>query len=224
VIVSCEKHARRLFTAAAFLLIALRADGATSDGPAVTFEERAIEIGNVTPSGEVVVFGIARDQLQVEAAHIAAYKFILRDANGTGRVRFTAGRPIDTRGVWAFVDVATGRTTVVPRGLAGNALVLPPGVVKHVKHLDKSRIGLALPLAELLVVRPGEGAWMSIIGDGGPADDDGLTNGVAACAPEAMKHVKSKETRKLDRIRKGDVVVVIDPVSLGWFASSGLGE
>ena len=223
---------RRLSCTVAVLSAFLMA-ASPAEPPRIVFEDQAIAIGNVTRSGTVVVFAIARDQYDMEAAHVVAYKFLLRDKSGTGEVRFDFRRPLEPRAVWAVVDLATGAYTIVPRGVAASMAL--PGTnevpkskhgprVRHAASDGKSKLEIALPAAELLVVRPGKGAWMGLMADGGPTDDDLRSNGVVVCAPEKLKHVKSKDLLKLDKIRKGDIVIAIDPVTLAWFSSAELGE
>lgn len=196
------------------------------------FEEQAIVISNVTPSETVVVFAIARDQYQMEAAHVVAHKFLLRDRSGSGRIRFDFKRPFEPRAVWAIVDIATGRYTIVPRGDAATMAIPGDGIpkpkramrVRHVNAAEKSRVEIALPAAEVLVVRPGKGAWMSLVFDGGTDDDDQRPNGVVVSAAEKLKRLKTKDASTLDRIRKKDVVIAIDPLTLTWFSSDEMGE
>jgi hypothetical protein len=190
----------------------------------VELETTAIVVDGATPHGQVMVFSVSREQLAYDVAHTTRRHFLLEDEEGSGRMRFDFNEPLEESAVWVVVDIATGRHDVIARGAAARLGPLPISAVKQLKRGDLRKMKVALVLAELLIVSPGDGAWMGTIGDGGSMDDDGAVNGNAAVAVEKVKHIKSNEQKRLTKINKGDVVVLIDPRTLRWFISSDLPE
>jgi hypothetical protein len=65
-------------------------------------------------------------------------------------------------------------------------------------------------LAEILVVRPGTGAWTLRLGDGGPADEDGAADGRLEAALDRMAPLAGSPPPP-STFQKDDVVLVLDP-------------
>lgn len=190
----------------------------------LTFEPRSAVVDGVTPGGTLVVFAKARHRVQLHYAESVSLKFLMRDQTGSGRITVDLGRDLPQDAVWTVVDLATGRHLVSTRGTARERRPLPADAVRY-RPQDQGRLHIGLPAAEVLVVRPGEDAWFEAIGDGGAADEDGRTDGAAAISPAKLKNLKKKKSaRQLDRLKKRDVVVVMDPVTLQVWSSTELGE
>ena len=218
-------HLGRVLSCLALVFLSLAGGASAAERElALTFETQAIVIDGVTPSGEIAVFSIARRQVSHHFAESMGRKFLLRDEEGTGRIRFDLGRAVEPTAVWAVVDIATGRQSIVTLGTSPTAARLPNGALKHSHGAQKAHLRIALPAAEVLVVRPGSGAWFAVAGDGGKLDSDGRADGGTSLETEQLEDAKAKEKKKLAKFRKGDVVIAIDPRSLRWFSSTEIGE
>lgn len=214
----------RLFLCAVSAIALSFAAPAAERELSLTFENQTIVIDGVTPSGEIAVLSIARRQASHHLAESMGRKFLLRDTEGAGRIRFDLGRDVEPTAVWAVVDIATGRQSIVTLGASPADARLPLAAVKHSRGAQKAHLRITLPAAEVLVVRPGSGAWFAVAGDGGKLDSDGTVDGETSLAAEQMEDAKAKEKKKLAKFRKGDVVIAIDPLSLRWFSSTEIGE
>ena len=64
---------------------------------------------------------------------------------------------------------------------------------------------------EILLVRPGQGAWGATVGDGGEADDDGIYDGRLTASLDRLRAVGASPAVAPERFSPRDVVVVIDP-------------
>jgi len=195
--------------------------------PTLRFEaENTIVIENVTPFGTVAVFGISRSGLGVHATRFSSAKFLLHDKVGRGEIRHSFGRPIAARGIWAIVDTKTGAYSVTAQGgisVSAAAQVLGRSV-KPRKSGDATMLDVALPWAEVMVVRPGQGVWIGTVADGGPVDGDGAVDGRMQVRADRLESIRTNRPARVDRIRRQDVVVIIDPMSLGLFSSDQVGE
>ncbi|HYC88161.1 MAG TPA: hypothetical protein VEO54_03040 [Thermoanaerobaculia bacterium] len=222
------RFAKRLLLPGAAVLCLLAAiapltHAAPPEPLTLTFEPRGAVIEGVTPGGVLVVFARARNQIQLHYAESVALKFMLRDKAGSGRITVDAGRELPADAVWAVVDLETGRHLVSSRGLARERRPLPADTVRY-KPQDRDRLSVALPMAEILVVRRGENAWFEAIGDGGTADEDGRTDGTAAISPAKLRNLRKKAAKPFDKVKKGDLVIVIDPLTLQVWSSAELGQ
>jgi hypothetical protein len=221
----CRPHLPRLVAVicALAMLSSLHAHAQAAGPLTLTFQPHGAVIDGVTPGGTLVVFASARTQIQLHYAESVGMKFMMRDKSGSGRIVVDMGRELPVDAVWAVVDLATGRHLVVPRGLARQRPPLSADAVRY-KTTGQPKLRIELPVAEVLVVRAGENAWFEVMGDGGRADEDGHPNGGSDASPMKLQSLRKKYTKALDKIRKGDVIVVIDPVSLRTWSSAELGE
>ncbi|HVG22580.1 MAG TPA: hypothetical protein VND45_00365 [Thermoanaerobaculia bacterium] len=210
----------------AFSFIALSATGlfAAEQRLSLSFDGRAAVVDGVTPGGQLVVYSKGVSESSLHHAATMGIRFVVRDATGSGRVRIDAGRELPPDSVWALIDVSSGRHEVISRGALARRSGLPPGVLRSLGVAQANRLTLDLPIAEVLVVRPGEGAWHGVIADGGESDDDARPDGHAVFSPRALKEMQAKNPKVLDRVRKRDVVVIIDPVTLRSWSSVEVGE
>ena len=73
------------------------------------------------------------------------------------------------------------------------------------------RVEDARAFAEVLLVRPGQGAWRLTVGDGSDLDDDGKPDGKLAAALDRMEPLAGTSAPPPSRFDPRDVVVLIDP-------------
>ena len=70
-------------------------------------------------------------------------------------------------------------------------------------------------LIEVLLVRPGQGAWELTVGDGGPADEDGTGDGHLQASFSRMNPLASLAAPSAPaKLAAGDLLVVVDPETL----------
>lgn len=191
-----------------------------SAAPAVTFEAGAIQVAGVTPAAKVVFFGVVRDG-QGYRFRVAAREEVVEDTDKDGTVRLDLGGPVAFRSIWAAVDLASGEYTVAsPAGYTPTWIDFPaaglhgrPGGNGKPDRLAERRYSL-----ELLVVRPGLGAWRQTLGDGDPEDDDHAANGRIEWAVSKGRAVRGGPPAPVD-LDPGDVIVAIDPTRMEVYAT-----
>lgn len=112
--------------------------------------------------------------------------------------------------VWFAIDLGTGLWSVAtPEGFPQLQLPIP--------EIVAAKLELTLSMAEVVVVRPGVGAWGETAGDGGEADEDGEQNLVTRVGPAGMWTIGSGPPPP-DEIALTDVVAVIEPDELAFTA------
>jgi hypothetical protein len=143
--------------------------------PLLTFEDQAAVATGVTPKGQVVWFSVAK-QIEGYMAHFVRREEILPDTDGDGVVRFELDQPVPLQSIWVAVDLATGEAAVAtPEGYPLREASAAPGRGGEPGRPDWVEEGREI--LEILVVRPGKGAWGLTVGDGGENDDDGRGDG-----------------------------------------------
>ena len=173
----------------------------------------AMVASGATASGKVVFLGITREIAQDDVAEIRRRLEVLADEDGDGEVIYKLDQPMVQRSMWVAVDLKSGDfETAAPEGFRlrkvnwrGRGLTNRPD--------GRDSVEDARAFAEVLVVRPGAGAWILRLGDGGPDDADGAPDGRLEAALDRMSPL-ADSPEPPQRFQRDDVVVLIDPNSM----------
>jgi hypothetical protein len=191
-----------------------------SAAPALTFEAGAIQDAGITPAAKVVFFGVVREG-QGYRFRMVTREEVVEDADKDGSVRLDLGGPVAFRSIWAAVDLASGEYTMAsPAGYTPTQIEFPaaalrgrPGGNGKPDRLAERRYSL-----ELLIVRPGQGAWRQTLGDGDPDDGDRAANGRVEWSMGKGRAVRGGPPAPAD-LDPGDVIVAIDPTRMEYYAT-----
>lgn len=192
----------------------------------LTFEEAAVVAAGLTPGGEAAFFSVSREPQGYYQRVVRRSGLETVDSFGEARFEPQEGA-VPPKSVWAVADVASGAFEVgAPEGFLlqeipfpGNAFeVGAPGLVNRLRHTFTD--------VDLLLVRPGVGAWRLRASDTGPRDRDGVDDDRSVTAPEdATPIAADPETAPPppDRYAEDDVLVVINPRDLRFYAARLIG-
>ena len=202
------------------LLAAASVHAAQTPGAAVTVEVSGTKVtaSGITPNGQAVFFGMMRARKD-DRAFLMRHDSTVTDTDGDGVVTLDLQHTVPWKSVWSVVDFTSGRYGIAaPPGFPRLALRRDEKPIPlnngQLTHLD-----LATTTLELLVVRPGTGAWTQMLGDGTPFDDDKTPNGkVKAKAAGSLPMSAFKDKAAPEKFEKDDVIVLIDRVTLQFFA------
>lgn len=200
--------------------VAARTAGAPSPGALtpLLFDAGAVTAEGVTAGGTVVWFAVSveRDGYFDTVRRPAA---AVVDEDGDRSCRFEPEGGVPDRSVWAAVDFATGGFAIATPGRAPWFEEAPPpnelvefGSAEPLVELRDAR-----GYAEILLVRPGVGAWTVSAADGGPADADGANDGLLEVPLDRLEPLVGAAPPP-SALASGDVVVTIDPVDRGYYA------
>jgi hypothetical protein len=196
-------------TTVAVALVALPLGAAAATGPpTIRFEPQAVVASGLTPGGQVVWFGVARE-IADEVTTMVRRDAIAADDDRDGTVRLELTREVPWKSVWIAVDLATGEyAAAAPEGYP---LRLVPwrgmGILQGQGGPD--RIEEARSFVELLVVRPELGAWGYTAGDGGPRDEDGVPDNRLRMALERVVPIGASPAPP-ERLQPTDLVALVD--------------
>lgn len=174
--------------------------------PEMHFDGNRIAISGVTPKGSVYAYGLSREAMGTYS-NVVPREILLHDADGDGIVVWTLERDIPLRSIWLAVDMASGAPAVATTpGYTATRIALSERNVKQ----DLTRLAFDADLIELVVVRPGGGAWRALAGRNGPADlntdPDQTTVALESLEPKAGTSAAAPRS-----LRRGDVVLILDP-------------
>lgn len=200
--------------------------GAGASAPpelAITFEESAVLAAELTPGGEALFFSLARIPLGYSQRVERRVESLPVDALGEAFFEIEEGGPVPEKSVWAVVDLPTGAFAVAAPGtfsltespFPGNAFeVGAPGLLNRFRH--------TFAWVDMVLIRPGVGAWTLRASDGGPGDRDEVADGRTVTALEDAEPVGASPAPP-DRFQADDVLVVIDPRELRFYATRLIG-
>jgi hypothetical protein len=172
-------------------------------------------LSGVTPGGQAVVLGVAREVDDFVAKISRRQQVVTADATGTAR--YDLGMAVPQPSVWAVVDLATGS---VATGTPGGGVPIESGFRGRGPGVLASGLaGIAddRTLLDVLVVRPGRGVWYALVGDGGTADEGEPNDGKVEIS---LTHLHSVGVGAAVSVSSPaafagrDVVVAIDPLVL----------
>lgn len=140
--------------------------------PVLSWSGATASVDGVTPNGTVVWFAAIRSADQYTVAQTSVAQVATADA--TGASTLTVANPISPNSIWVAVDYQTGAyaTGSPSRNFPLQLASLPAAALS----LDGagSNPGYLLDAADriqVLLVRPGAGAWTKTVGRGGPDDE-----------------------------------------------------
>jgi hypothetical protein len=170
---------------------------------------RKIVFSGVTPGGELVLFAgtIGNDRGMATRALITE---ALVDSDNDGTVTYEATIDIPFRSIWTGVDVATGTIAVAaPDGYDANHAEISAGAFKHdgegVAAIEVERFRI-----DMLLVRPGTGAWIYTGAEGGGKDGDHSRDGRLTALFGDAEAVGGRDAKSPKHLKRGDVVAMLD--------------
>jgi hypothetical protein len=185
--------------------------------PVLSFTEDSVVASGLTAGGDVVFFGVAREPREL-IGRIVDRETVLHDDDGDGVVSWALEVAVPVRSMWAAVDLASGQWGL---GTPGEyPLRLLDTETSETKESDGqlNRILVRRDFVELLLVRPGVGAWMAQLFDGDELDRDGAATVSVLAAPADLQPVASSP-KAPEVFQPGDVVVVMDPDAMALSAT-----
>jgi hypothetical protein len=189
---------------------------AAEPGPQVSFEQRSIVASNVTPNGRVAFFGMAHEPMEYSV--IYAHRVMTVEADAAGVSRVDLKDEVAARSVWAVVDITSGRYTVAST-FPLNALPFAPGSLKKNGQNELHEVELPFEMVDILVVRPGTGAWDYSSAEGGPSDEPGHAKGRTLSKVERFRPISDPSLKPIKHFKKGDVLIFFEPVRMLYFAT-----
>jgi hypothetical protein len=181
----------------------------------VSVGERSVVASGSAADSRIAWFGVVREPSNFASRIVVPKTIAVSDSHGVSR--FESDKPLSPRAVWVAVDMTTGAYGV---GIPAEGTAQPfndfPDVLKNWGQSKK--IVASHALVDVMLVRPGVGAWTMRTGDGFDSDDDRNNNGVFTAGFDSLRSVGTSPVFQ-HKIEKGDVLVLIDSRTLEYFIS-----
>jgi hypothetical protein len=210
-----RKSARRLTTIATLLfVIALAATlrAAPPSKMAISLSGQTVVVSGAAPGSEVLVFGAFQETIGYTPA-LGTYQKFVSDDDRDGVVTADFGRPLPHRSVWIALDTRNGDYAfAAPYGYRFQMNDLPAKAIVKSKTGDDA-LSLAFGSAEILVLRPGGGAWRSVVERGGGNDERDVDDKKLLISISRLKSLRSKGNGPA-ALLPSDRIIAINPFTL----------
>lgn len=191
-----------------FLLIATF----PAEGKLKLTHERGAVVARVTPGARTVWFGVVHERVGYRPK-ITDMASIIVDQDGDGEIRLPQTDGV-SNSVWMVVDLASGDYAIEgAKGAELRRAVLAAGAVRSRNGAAPARVVNAGSSAVVWLVRPGVGAWIAEVDDGGPEDADNWTDGNVAATLSQFRAVGDSPAPP-DDFERDDVLAIIEPFEL----------
>jgi len=174
-----------------------------------------VSVEQVTRGGNVVLFGVDRVVEADDFPSVFVTREIVRDKDEDGVVELTLDHAVPPRNVWIAVDLATGAEATSLPSETGQQVVewRGAGLQRGQAEGEGDTIQDASAILEILVVRPGTGAWSDEVVDGGNLDQDGAPDGGFTVPIDVLSPVADTPAAT-ESFAKDDLVYAVDPITM----------
>jgi hypothetical protein len=176
-------------------------------------DEEAVVVSGATPGQQLVVYGIWHSEENY--AGVITRRDDVLTADASGGVRWAIPEGVSPRSLWFAADLQTGAVAVTaPDEFPLRRVDVPATVVTRKDLIEALEIPFAY--AEILFLRPGEGAWTLSANRGGSNDLKAKREAITV-DPRVLRGLKSNGSGP-DKVKHGDVIIVIEPYGLRFFS------
>lgn len=183
--------------------------------PSLVLEADGVVLEGLTPQSRVALFGFIR-HVEHFAARNLRDEAVLVDEDGDGRLLFEAAHDPGDLAIWGAIDLSTGQLLrVTSAGLEDRERV-PTVVVQRGEPGERDLLRDRRQALEILLVRPGVGAYRLSAVDGGPEDEEPGERGLLGLALASARPLEPGGA-PLEGLAPGDVLFGIDPRELTFF-------
>lgn len=196
--------------ASAAVAVGVLAAGPKAEPVQASLSAGGISYVHVSSGGRLALLGTAVHPGPTITRH--QFAELLADDDGDGRIVFEPQGGIPLRSVWIGCDLGTGAVSVAaPEEYELDQAQLDVKALRHdgeglVSFLEVEQVSV-----NLMLVRPGEGAWILRAYDGGRRDGDGQQNARLLLRPEDATPLAGITAAPPKKLRKGDVLIALDP-------------
>ncbi|MEM1207129.1 MAG: hypothetical protein AAGN66_28095 [Acidobacteriota bacterium] len=191
------------------VLLALLATSAGAQSLAISFDDRDVVATGLAPQAQVAWIG-GGQFLNRTVPTLLSGTHWSADDNGDGEVRWTQDHPVPDLSVWAVVDLDTGKAAAASPPAVGLRDAPFPGVrISQGSLRTWGRLALEAWQVQVLLVRPGRGAWSLWATDGTGDDQDGQADGWLTLETDRFEPLGATAGDVGD-VQEGDLLTVFD--------------
>ena len=204
----------RVYGSVLWLLLFFSMSIAAQGSLSLSIGANEVKASNASKGSKIVFFGDQIEPRTYFASYFHGADVIASSTDGSAI--FDLQRPVPRSAVWIAVDSETGDVAMaIPPGSPALEYVPDADSLKHDFSGNIAKLQLPFIIADVLLVRPGDGAWRISVADGGPKDEDHQHNGKTSASIETLAQFE-REKKPPNALKRGDVLVIIEPRSLRY--------
>jgi hypothetical protein len=185
----------------------------TVSSPSLVVAAQAVTAGGMTPGGDVVWFAMVRKVQSYEASYGRQQGVVQADAQG--QVQIVSGGAVPPLSIWVVVDLATGAYAMAsPDGFSPLTFDLTADALAVSADAGADQLVDVADHAEVLLVRPGKGAWGKSIGRGGADDVSNAADTAYRLPLDRLAAIRAADGPAAGKFLAGDLVVVVHPEAM----------
>lgn len=206
-----ESVARRFIVRLVAVVIATAlAISVAADNVVLEPTATGLRASGVTKGGDAILFGATIGSF-AKTRLLKRHALVVADSDRDGRVDFDL-QPLPRFAFLVAVDAATGHYAIHKgEGVEGSELDTPG----QSWRVGLEQFDVAAMFLEVLLVRPGTGAWTARLSEGGHKDGDQTLNGRVRIRVKDMD-VLTANGGGPATVRPGDLLVVVDAQTLAY--------
>jgi hypothetical protein len=182
----------------------------------IAVDSNGVTIGDLAPGSRVILFGVGREP-HGDHSVVRRWTEVLTDDDHNGVVQFASA--MTNKSIWIAVDFGSGNSVSetgqdYPRRETSFEATLERNSLGQLSKFENAR-----GVAELLVVRPGQGAWRLSAAKNAPLDETRGTPDPMRFDASSFQAVPGVESEVFTHLEQSDVVAMIDPRLMEFYVT-----
>jgi len=176
----------------------------------VTVTNRRLNIEGVTPGSSVALLSVAHEPAYY-MTRVVSRRELLSDDDGDGRIQYEPPNGVAFRSIWIVADLVTGEVTIAsPPGFKPLQMRQKGAGRGNAVESVANTLDVGRDHVDILVVRPGKGAWAIGVREGRTEDRDGVANGRIRVDLAKLQPLLADFGAAPHGLQPGDVVAILD--------------
>lgn len=174
----------------------------------LSVDAEGVTVSALPAGAQVILFGAGREPGRHQST-VRHWTEVLRDDDRDGVVRFSSA--VTHKSIWIAVDLESGEF------VANTGPGYPRREVTHGFSVKRNNVGQlsklenARGIAELLIVRPRQGAWRLSAEKNSRVDEGRDSPSAMRLDASSFQPVNGVASTDLKHLKRGDVLAMIDP-------------
>ena len=202
----------------AFALVALCASplvAQTPPDPSLAFSTEGPVASGMTAGGQLILLGVSKEY-DDGVRRLVRSEAALTDSDQNGSVSMELGQEASPQSAWIAVDLESGAYAVDgPDESLLTSVPLGGEAVQDASEGEGDELVIeGRWFLHVLLVRPGVGAWVASVTDGGVDDLDGIGDGIVHFPLERLEPLDGGPALASPSVAAGDVLLAVVPETL----------
>jgi len=186
----------------------------------IAISDEHLLIQGLRPGASVALLGAAHERAYY-MTRVVSRREILTDDDRDGAIEYKPSSGIAFQSIWIIMDIATGETRVVtPAGYNPIEMTQQGAGRGNAVNITGNIFDIGRDHADIIVVRPNEGAWALPVREGGVKDAPVPAIGRSAVPLVKLSPLRPDFGSAPPALKNGDAVAIVDAVRMQYWVTS----